>query len=62
MRANDNPLATIPESILITSVRLDIVLVADDEITMLEFTILHNSTESISNARARKSTKESYHH
>ena len=60
MRTNDNPLAIIPESILTTSVCLDIVLVGDDEITLLELTIPHNSMESISNARARKSTKESY--
>ena len=60
MRASENPLATIPENILITSARPDIVLVEDKEITLLELTIPHNSMESISNARARKSMKENY--
>ena len=60
MRASDNPIATIPESTLITSARPDIVLVGHDEITLLELTIPHNSMESISNARARKSTKANY--
>ena len=56
MRASGNPLATIPESILITTACPDIVLVEDDEVILLELTIPHNSTESISSARARKST------
>ena len=60
MRASDNPLATIPESILITSARPDIVLVGDREITLLELTIPHNSVESINNARVRKCLKENY--
>ena len=43
MRASDNPIATIPESTLITSACPDIVLVGHDEITLLELTIPHNS-------------------
>ena len=59
MRASDNPLTTIPESILVTSAHPDIVLVEEDDTTLLELTILHNYMES-SNARIRKSTKENY--
>ena len=60
MRASDNPLTTIPESILVTSAHPDIVLVEEDDTTMLELAIPHNSIESIPNARIRKSTKENY--
>ena len=59
MRVNDNPLTTIPESILVISAHPDIVLVEEDDTTLLELTILHNYMES-SNARIRKSTKENY--
>ena len=40
--------------------RPDIVLLEDDVVTLLELTIPHNSTESISSARARKSSNENY--
>ena len=59
MRASDNPLTTIPESILVTSAHPDIVLVEEDDTTLLELTIPHNYMKS-SNARIRKSTKEKY--
>ena len=60
MRASDNPLATIPESILITSAPPDIVLLEDDQVILLELTVPRNCTESISSARARKSLNENY--
>ena len=60
MRASDNPLSTIPEDILITAARPDIVLARKEEIILIELTIPHNSFESLSNARERKSRKETY--
>ena len=60
MRASENPVATIPEDILITSARPDIVLVGVDEVTLIELTIPHNSMESLYNAKERKSHKEIY--
>ena len=60
MRASENPEATIPEDILVTSARPDIVLVGVDEVTLIELTIPHNSMESLYNARDRKSHKEIY--
>ena len=60
IRPSDNPLTTISKSILVTSARPDIVLVEEDDTTMLELAIPHNSIESISNARIRKTTKENY--
>ena len=59
MRANDNPISTIPENTLATSARPDIALVGEDEVTLIELTIPHNSMESLSNARKHKS-KELY--
>jgi len=61
-RACENPVSTIPDRILVTSARPDIVLITESEkkIDLLELTIPHNSLESISNARTRKSTKENY--
>ena len=55
MRASENPVATIPEDILVTSARPDIVLVGVDEVTLTELTIPHKSMESLHNARDRKS-------
>ena len=61
-RACENPVSTIPDWILVTSAWPDIVLITESEknIDLLELTIPHNSLESISNARTRKSTKENY--
>ena len=36
MRASENPEATIPEDVLVTSARPDIVLVGVDEVTLIE--------------------------
>ena len=58
MRASENPVATIPEDILETSARPDIVLMGEDEVT-LHPTQLHGES-SLYNARDRKSHKEIY--
>ena len=60
MRANDSPTSTIPENLLITSARPDIVLVGDCEVTLIELTIPHNSKEGLTNARTRKTEKQAY--
>ena len=62
MRASENPVATIPDDTLVTSARPDIVLLGEDEVTLIELTIPHNSLESLSNARDRKSQKDIYLH
>ena len=58
MRASENPVATIPEHVLVTSAHPDIVLVGEDKVTLIEFTIPHNSPESLSSTTDRKSHKE----
>ena len=60
MRAGNNPPATIPENILINSTGPDIMLVEDEEITLLELTIPHGFMESIANARYRKYMEANY--
>ena len=60
MRTSENPPATIPDNILITPARPDIVMVAQSDVTLIELTIPHNLLESISRARQRKSEKEVY--
>ena len=57
MRASENPVATIPEDILVTSAWPDIVLMGENEVTLIELTIPH---ESLHNAGDRKSHKEIY--
>ena len=52
MRAYENPVSTIPEEILVTSARPDIVLAGEDIVTHIELAITHNSFESLSNARS----------
>ena len=54
----ESAISTIPENILVTSARPDMVLVGEDEVTLIELTIPNNSMESISQARSRKSEKE----
>ena len=39
IQANDNPISTIPENTLVTSARPDIVLMGEDELTLIELTI-----------------------
>ena len=60
MRANENPVSTILEVVLVTSARPDIVLVGEGEVTLIELTIPHNSLESLSNARDHKSQNKIY--
>ena len=59
MRANEKPMSTIPEVILVSLTRPDIVLV-EGEVALIELTIPHNSLESLSNARDRKLQNEIY--
>ena len=62
MRTSENPVVTIPEDILVTSTRPDIVLVGVEEVALVELTIPHtcNSMESLYNTRDCKSHKEIY--
>ena len=60
MRANENPVSTILEVVLVTSAHLNIVLVGEGEVTLIELTIPHNSLENLSNASDHKSQKEIY--
>ena len=60
LRASDNPPATIPPEILVTSARPDIVIVNSNSIIIIELTIPYNSPVSLTNAHTRKSTKQSY--
>ena len=59
-RFSDNPPATILTDTLDSSVRPDIVVIREREIFLLELTILHNSPESIANAKELKENKENY--
>ena len=60
LRACDNPSATIPEKIVTTSARQDLVLVREKEFVLMELTIPHNSLEAMNNAQRRKKSKENY--
>ena len=60
LRASDNPVSTIPERTLVTSAHPAMVLIRSDEITLIKLTVSHNSLESLSRARRRKSGKEVY--
>ena len=62
LRACDNPSATIPEKIVTTSARPDLVLVLvlEKEVVLMELTIPHNSLEAMNNAQRRKKSKENY--
>ena len=59
MRTSENPVVTIPEDILVTSTRPDIVLVGVEEVALVELTIPHtcNSMESLYNTRDCKSQR-----
>ena len=60
MRVNENPVSTIPDEILVTSARPDIILISKNRLKLIELPVSHNSPESLSNARHRKSQKETY--
>ena len=59
-RACDNPPATIPQDIVTTSARPDIVVIHGNKITLIELTVTYNSPEALSNAQLRKRNKEDY--
>ena len=59
-RASENPVGTIPEELLVTTARPDIVLVKNSAITMIELTVPHNAQESMLKAKTFKSQKENY--
>ena len=59
-RACDNPPATIPLDIMVTSAHHDLVILRHKEILLIELSIPYNSPESLSNARKRKMNKENY--
>ena len=50
-RACDNPPATIPLDIMVTSARPDLVILRHKGILLIELTIPYNSPESLSNAK-----------
>ena len=54
-RASENPSSTVPVSILVTSARLDMVLIRNMVITLVELTVPYDLRENLRNARARKS-------
>ena len=60
MIASDNPQGTIPDSILVTSARSDIIIIEQIFATFIELTIPHNSLDSMTRAKERKSEKELY--
>ena len=52
--------ANIPPVILVTSARLNIVIMKSNSVVLMELTIPYNSPQSLANAHARKSTKRNY--
>ena len=60
MRASDNSQGTIPDSILVTSARPDIIITEEKAVTLIELTIPHNSLDSMTRAKERKLEKELY--
>ena len=61
LRAEENPPSTIPNEILVTTARPDIVAITNREITLVELTIPYNSPECLANTKHRKETKTNYH-
>ena len=53
MRASDNPQGIIPDSILVTSARPDIVIIERKVVTLIELTIPHNSLNSSQGKKVR---------
>ena len=60
LRAEENPPSTIPSELLVTTARPDIVVIANQEVTLVELTIPFNSPESLINAKQRKEDKPNY--
>ena len=57
LRACDNPSATVPQNIVATSARPDMVM---GNVKLVELTVPYNSPEALRNARQRKESKEIY--
>ena len=57
-RVCDNPPATIPLDIIVTSARPNFAILRHKEILLFELTIPYNSPEALSNAKKRKMSKE----
>jgi len=62
LRASENPLATIPFEVTLTTSRPDIAIVKRRELHMLELTVCGNTCDALAAAHARKSGKQDYHH
>ena len=60
LRACDNPSATVPQNIVATSARPDMVIVSGGNVILVELTVPYNSPEALSNAGQRKESKENY--
>ena len=60
LRACDNPSATVPQNIVATSARPDMVIVSGGDVKLVELTVPYNSPEALRNARQRKESKENY--
>ena len=60
LRACDNPSATVPQNIVATSARPDMVIVSGGNVKLVELTVPYNSPEALRNARQRKESKENY--
>ena len=59
-RASDNPPATIPPELLVTTARPDIGIINGSDVLLLELTVPHNSKQSIIEAHRRKEGKVNY--
>ena len=59
-RASDNPPATIPPGIVVTTARPDIFIRHNNTILLVELTVSHNSKDSLNDAHRRKSEKVNY--
>ena len=53
-RASKNPASTIPDSIIVTAARPNIMLIKDKMVVLLELTTSHNSSDTVHKAKERK--------
>ena len=61
MRASENPQGTIPDNVIITSTHPNIVIIEQGCVHLIELTIPHNSLDSMTKAKERKSEKQLHH-
>ena len=59
-RAEENPVSTTPNEILVTTARPDIEAITNRTITLVEITIPYNSPECLTNAKHNKETKTNH--